>query len=375
MGLSLRDLLSAIGAEIERHRPPVMPDGTLQWIGRLTQAPRPLVDEGITDGWEIWTSGPGWIPLEHLDLERWQVDINSGKHLVVCEREEIGDISIETSISTEIVLWGPKEYAAFVGRAVLLGLVTLQSDAPLTDGVAENRVGRTGVDGESVGERGGSGGDRAAGHGSDRAHSGEHSRADDHGTGSETETSATLLPMPPAGLDLALAPVIDVQKLMLERGRSGISLRPLMFEAALWVVESNLVGPNQEIEPSRWWIIEDPLVGECSTCGHVDFLRQVPGVEVMAAQTSLDDARMRSRLSSLLDIRRAEELSKGGDEVPHSTPEKIVTGGLLRWWRVDSRDAILTRRRLLLPAWVGTMPIDGVRIVHGMTGQEYAYQG
>jgi hypothetical protein len=364
MGLALRDLLSAIGAEIERHSPPVMPDGALQWIGRLTLASRPLVDEGITDGWEIWTSGPGWIPLEHLDIERWQVDITDGKHLVICEREEIGDISVDENTGAEIVLWRPEEYAAFVGRVVLEGLVTLQPEMPF-DGAQKSGADTGGDDRD--GDRGG--GQSEIGAGVEGVLVGELEGV------SATETSATMLPLPPAGGDLALAPVVDVQKLMLERGRSGIALRPIMLEAALWVIESDLVGPNQEIEPSRWWVIEDPLAGECSVCGPVDFLRHVPEVEVMPATTSLDEARIRSRLSSLLDIRRAEKLSRGAGEFPQDSRERTVTGGLLRWWRVDSQGAILTRRRLLLPAWIGKMPIDGIRIVHGLSGEEHSHHG
>ena len=174
---------------------------------------------------------------------------------------------------------------------------------------------------------------------------------------------------------MAIAPVIDVQKLMIERGRSGISLRQIMLEAALWVVEADLIGPNQEVEDGRWWVIEDPLGDECSICETVDFLRQVPEVEVMPAKTSLDQARIRSRLSSLLDIRRAEKLSRGAGEITQDSPERIVAGGLLRWWRVDSQDAILTRRRLLLPAWIGKMPVDGIRIVHGLSGVEHSHSG
>ena len=181
--------------------------------------------------------------------------------------------------------------------------------------------------------------------------------------------------MPPSGIELALAPVVDVQKLMIERGRSGISLRPIMLEAVLWVVEADLIGPNQEVETGRWWVIEDPLTDECSICETVDFLRQVPEVEVMPAKTSLDEARIRSRLSSLLDIRRAEKLSRGTGELTQDSPESIVAGGLLRWWRVDSQGAIFTRRRLLLPAWIGKMPVDGIRIVHGLSGEEYSHSG
>ena len=366
MGLTLRDLLSAIGAEIESHSPPVMPDGTLQWIGRLTQAPRSMVDAGVSDGWEIWTSGPGWIPLEHLDIERWQVDITGGKHLVICEREEIGDISIDGGVGAEIVLWGPGEYAAFIGRAVLEGLVALQPNSPLG---GEYSHGVDQGDDSSDESSGGSG-----------VQEGTDSTAQSASSGgikveSEIEDSATLSPMPPSGIDLAVAPVVDVQNLMIERGRSGISLRPIMLEAALWVVEADLIGPNQEVEKSRWWVIEDSLADECSICEAVDFLRQVPEVEVMPAITSLDESRIRSRLSSLLDIRRAEKLSRGAEGFPQDSHERTIAGGLLRWWRVDSQGAILTRRRLLLPAWIGKMPIDGIRIVHGLSGEEHTHPG
>ena len=172
--------------------------------------------------------------------------------------------------------------------------------------------------------------------------------------------------MPPAGTDLAMSPVVDAQNLMLDRGRSGISLRPVMIRAALWVVDSNLIGPNKESESNRWWIIEDPLSGECKTSEAIEFLRQAPNVEILDSSELVDENRMRSRLSKILDVRRAEELT--------STDSGISTsGGLLRWWRIDCENAILTRRKLLLPAWIGNMPVDGIRVVHGLTGVEHEF--
>ena len=109
---------------------------------------------------------------------------------------------------------------------------------------------------------------------------------------------------------------------------------------------------------------EDPLSGDCKISSEVEFLRQAPNVEILDSNELLDETRMRSRLSKILDVRRAEELT--------STDSGVSTsGGLLRWWRVNFEDAILNRRKLLLPAWIGNMPVDGIRVVHGLTGVEH----
>ena len=121
MAIAIQDLLLSIGAELDSANPPIIPEGALHWIGRLSLSPRSMVDEGIFEGWNIWTSGPGWIPLENLDIERWIVDANEEKHLVVCERDSIGNISIDKDANNNILLWGPEKYASFVGRSVLSG--------------------------------------------------------------------------------------------------------------------------------------------------------------------------------------------------------------------------------------------------------------
>ena len=322
MAIALRDLLNAIGVELEFTNPPSIPSGALNWIGRITLSPRLMVDAGISDGFNIWSSGPGWIPLEYLDIERWLVDVDDDFHLIICERDSMEEISIESHYKRKIILWSPEKYASFVGRSVLDGKLEIRPE--------------------------------------------DHKEEKHLATQKEVETINKLMPMPPEGIELAIPPNVDAQKLMAERGRSGISLRPIMIECFLWVVDSNLVGPNDEKEQSRWWIIEDPLSQDCKVMGEVDFLRHPPDVQIITNENPLDDTRVRTLLPSLLDLRRAEQLSS--DDSGIST-----TGGLLRWWRFDSESAVLRRHRALLPGWIGNMPIDGIRILHGLSGEEYEY--
>ena len=325
MALALSDLLAAIGLEFSRSDAPQMPDGALQWLGEITQAPHLILDQGVGEGWNVWTSGGGWIPLEGLDIERWSVDVMEGKHLIICERDTMDDISIEQINGCELLLWSPQKYAEFVGRAVLSGKVSINAtnmQQGSLESTAENEV--SNVVGEL--QKG--------------------------------------LPLPPSGLELSLSPTVDVQALMAERGRSGLSLRPIQLEAALWVIESDLIGPEQQRETYRWWIIEEPISGQCTSSTEQEFLRRVPQLEVMPAENMLDENNIRTRLANLLDERRAEEISSDDSGT-------MTSGGLLRWWRIDSDSAQIIRRKLLIPAWIGNLPIDGIRIVHGLSGIEY----
>lgn len=321
MGLALEDLLSAIGAELDRANPPLTPPGALRWVGRLILSPRILDDVGIRDGHHVWTSGPGWVVLDSLDIERWCVDAPSGNHLIVCERDEMNCSSVPEISGVSVTLWSPGDYTSMIGKAVLQGDIPISSTE--SPPVVESKPAEQDL------------------------------------------PSATLptTPMPPSGIDLAVAPRVDVAQLMEERGRHGLALHPVMLDTTLWVVEGELVGPDGIRANNRWWIIEDSFTGECRAVEPFDTLHKVPNLEVISPPSHLDEAGMRHRLSALLDERRAEELSD-------TESEQTAMGGLLRWWRLDTEKSHLTRYRLLLPAWLGRMPLDGMRIVHGWSGEE-----
>lgn len=325
MGLALVDLLGIIGAELDARDEPEMPGGSLRWLGRLSLSPRLLHDAGIRDGWNLWTSGPGWIPLDDLDVERWLVDAPDGDHLLICERDECS-VRIEPKRQgSRIIMWDQRDYAALVGRAVLDGRLELDSPSAV---LAEH---------------------------SESAETTEQP-ADDKP------------PLPPEGGDLALSPTIDVAGLMLDRGRMGIALQPVLLQAHLWIVEGDLSGPDGDDESGRWWILHDPFSKSYEKMQPKEFLRQVPNIQRISSQVISDEAVIRHRISNLIDERRPEMVTS-------EASGQSASAGLLRWWRLEVEHARLRRHDILLPAWAATIPLEGRRLIHGLSGLELPFEG
>lgn len=401
MGLKLVDLLKAIGAEINSQNPPSMPSGSLSWIGLLKNSPRALAIHGVRQGCHVWTSGPGWVPLDNIDLERWIVDAPSGPHLVVCERSSIDYDSSRFSLQKNLIIWTPSDYAKVIGEAVIsegLALASLQktpvaanTGSRLSSKIDNNSPFFTeacptarpaSVDIHNIEEN-------DAFIGEFVGHSGENEvGVAREGFGTDLEIAADA--------DVSLAPLVKPHDLMEVRGRSGVALTPVMLEAKLWLVKGVLESSSKS-ENMEWWIIEDPFLETNEKVQPFEFLTIIPHLQIIDANKLISESQLIQILPSIVEERRAEPLDIDGNLQVDVTNEvglhggshggshggggdllldgevSGVGGGLLCWWKLNPDGIEIKSRRLLIPAWLAKLPIEGPTIIHGLCGKEIPY--
>jgi hypothetical protein len=327
MGLSLVELLGAVGAELSTQNAPQIPSGSLHWIGRLENSPRALAKHGIFSGCDIWSSGEGWVPLGVTEIERWLVDANQGDHLIVCQRSSIDFNTDHFSSETSLIIWTPNKYSQIIGDAVLSNELSISSPTSSADSIISTNIERT------------------------------------HPTSPTHDSLFTSLEF--GDSTISIPPVVDVHALMKERGRSGLSLNPVLLEANLWLVRGSLESAGNSAQ-MEWIIVEDSFSNTCVVTEKVTPMQTIPNISSLPAISQLSELELLHRLPALVEERRAEVLNSG-DIDSH------VSGGLLRWWRLNPQSVTVIARKIMLPAWQTKLPIEGPTIIHGISGLELPF--
>jgi len=293
----------------------------------LENSPRALAKHGIFNGCDIWSSGEGWVPLGVTEIERWLVDASQGDHLIICQRSSIDFDADHFASETSLIIWTPNKYSQIIGDAVLSNELSISSPTPPAVPIIP-----ASIDGSLP----------------------VSPTHDSPFTSLELGDSTISIP-----------PVVDVYALMKERGRSGLSLNPVLLEATLWLVRGNLESAENSAQ-MEWIIVEDSFSNTCVVTEKITPMQTIPNITSLPAISQLTEMELLHGLPSLVEERRAEVLSSGNID-------SHVSGGLLRWWRLNPQSVTVIARKLMLPAWLTKLPIEGPTIIHGISGSELPF--
>ncbi len=260
----------------------------------------------------VWHVPSDILPISATEIERWSVDAPGGRHWILSERPYDKSI-LDALKSVDVVIWGPERMARWMGEAVLAGDLIAHSPSPQN----EPRVEREKAPGNE-----------------------------------------------PIGPRTALRPLIELDSWLMQRGWEDANTSPVLLSARLWVVEGSLVGPEGDMEPSVWRIVEDPWSGSLSVHESEDELDYPPRLRTMEPPDgSWTDIRgMPPELLKLLDRRK-----QGEPELA----EGPVSSIMLEWWRLDQDSAGLSEGPLEIPGWVVVAEGSEPQVLHGRNGRLY----
>ena len=69
----------------------------------------------------VWHIPSDILPISRAELERWCVDMPSGRHWLLSQRELPGDLSTIFPAESQVVAWGPSKMSVWFGEAILSG--------------------------------------------------------------------------------------------------------------------------------------------------------------------------------------------------------------------------------------------------------------
>ena len=260
----------------------------------------------------VWHVPSDILPISATEIERWSVDAPGGRHWILSERS-FDESILDTLKSVDVVIWGPERMARWIGEAVLAGDLIAHSPSLQNEPQAERE---------------------------------------------EAQSSE------PIGPRTALRPLVKLDSWLMQRGWEDANTSPVLLSARLWVVEGSLVGPEGDMEPGVWRIVEDPWSGSLSVHEPEDELDYPPRLRTLEPlDESWTDMRgMPPELFKLLD--RRKQGAPDSDEGP-------VSSIMLEWWRLDPDSTGLSEGPLEIPGWVVDAEGSEPQVLHGRNGRLY----
>ncbi len=257
----------------------------------------------------VWHVPSDLLSLSEQELERWMVDAPTGRHWILSERELSPDSS--SFNSSDVIFWGPDAISKWIGQAVLSGEL-----------VARNPSGMP-IDDLPL---------------------------------SDPENHYNCEP-------ISLKPAFDPAYWLAHRGMEGAVITPVLLNAKLWTVSGDLVGPSQEVEHDRWFVIEDPWSARLRILDHSDRADNTPDLRTISpADISwLSEPRLHVEIRKLLEVRK-----RGSVEETDSSGH--VKSMLLETWSFRSESAQFHESALFIPGWI--IQTTG-KILHGSNGRTY----
>ena len=322
MARSLRSLFESIGATFESA--PQSVESSIECIGVLTAVPSSLSICGAEVGQTVWTTGQGWIEFRQTEFESWLVDVPAGSHLLVIERESAGIDTSESPSGVTLSVWDRAVMATVIGRAVIDGRLSLAAEQS-----AHSQREQQPTEPESA--------------------SPEDSE----------EAPSSFEQVRRATEEVLVSSNVDPSIVLEQAGFSGTVIQPALIEARFWLVSGCLIGPDAQREPKEWLILDDDYAGLLQLADDVALLDTPPALERLAQRKASSESELRLRLPTICDERRHQQIE----------PTGTGKGSLLRWWRLDTDSLEIDRRTALLPCWSVATPLDGLQLIHGISGE------
>ena len=307
----IRDLLKQLGAVLEA-APPHVPCPGINLLGVLSRPPATQSSPTLAMGTHVWHAHDGWAPLDNLEIERWLVDANPGKHWLLSERS----LRLEhrpTRAGVEYEVWGPERFAQWLGNAVLNG----DLNATVPSNVIQSE---------------------------------------------DVEELEYTDPVPIELGPTALRPQVELEPVLDKLALIHAEHRPVLLSARIWTVTGILRGPENAAERGWWELIEDPFSGEFLQLEGLEKLDFIPNLERIEPDVWPEQSQVAPHLAKMCEERRHYVVTE-------SSGASQVQGSVLHWWKLDPSSAEMTPRLALLPAWQIRIPERGLALIHGLNGQ------
>ena len=260
----------------------------------------------------VWHIPSDIFPLSRAELERWCVDMPSGRHWLLSQRELPSDLSSIFPTDSQIVAWGPSKMSVWFGEAILSG--DLEVSLPNEYGFKKN---------------------------SDTS-------------SPENEVNEIRL----------VEAVINLDSWLLQKNLENALTSPVFLEGKIWEVKGEIVSPEGVSERETWMIMEDPWSPNLSIFEDKENNYATPNLRIMAPPQErwMKREQLISKLPSLLDARRQGESEHR---------ENSVRSIMLEWWRVDLESITIRTIGAVFPAWI--LNVEGREdvLLHAINGRTY----
>ena len=278
--------------------------GVAERVPELGETPGSMV--------HVWHVPSDILPISVTEIERWSVDAPGGRHWILSERP-FDETILAPLKSIDVVIWGPERMARWIGEAVMGGELVAHLPSPQNQPQIER-------DKVSI-----------------------------------VESASDMT---------ALKPLVDLDSWLMQRGWEDVNTSPVLLSARLWIVDGFLKGPEGDMEPGTWSIVEDPWSGTLSVHEPEEELAHPPRLRLIEPPNgSWSDIRaVPSELLKLLDRRKQGE--PDSDEGP-------VSSIMLEWWRLDPDSTNLSDVQLVIPGWVINAEGSESQALHGRNGRLY----
>ena len=260
----------------------------------------------------VWHIPSDILPISRAELERWCVDMPSGRHWLLSQRELPGDLSTIFPDDSQVVAWGPSKMSVWFGEAILSG--DLKVSLP-----------------------------------------------DEHEVKTNSETPS---PEYESSEIRLVEAVINLDSWLVQKNLESALTSPVFLKGKIWEVKGEIVSPKGDSERDIWMIIEDPWSSNLSLFEDKEKNYATPNLRIILPPEKrwMKREQLISKLPSLLDARRQGESEQS---------ENSVRSIMLEWWRVDLESLTIRTIDAVFPAWMLHVAEREDVLLHGINGRTY----
>jgi len=321
MHSSVEELFSSLNVKFDIRDLP-SPIAEIKCIGKIIHSSELVENLGAKKDQYVWSTGPGWIDFSKIELEAWLVDVPEGDHILIVERQSNVNIPYKCPNGVKIELWGREKLALLIGYSVLEGNKEIEQTI-----IVE-----------------------------------KESNIDQIETEEELETIFSKISRSDK---ICIKPEINPLDTLELQGVSQAPCQPVLLEVCFWLIRGSLNGPENAKEEREWVVLEDKFSNKFSLQEELSYISKIPNVPILQISGKHGDEKLRKNLEELCDERRHESISTS----------ELNSGKLLRWWRHDKKSIECNLKMVFIPSWLFISPIEGKKIIHGLTGEILDYKG
>ena len=260
----------------------------------------------------VWHIPSDILPISRAELERWCVDMPSGRHWLLSQRELPGDLSTIFPADSQVVAWGPSKMSVWFGEAILSG--DLKVSLP-----------------------------------------------DEHEVKTNSETPS---PEYESSEIRLVEAVINLDSWLVQKNLESALTSPVFLKGKIWEVKGEIVSQKGDSERDIWMIIEDPWSSNLSLFEDKEKNYATPNLRIMLPPEKrwMKREQLISKLPSLLDARRQGESEQS---------ENSVRSIMLEWWRVELESLTIRTIDAVFTAWMLHVAEREDVLLHGINGRTY----
>tara|TARA_B100001758_G_C18380328_1_gene596839 strand:+ start:579 stop:1562 length:984 start_codon:yes stop_codon:yes gene_type:complete len=315
------DLFSTLGVQFDTLQSP-SEIAEIRCYGVIRDLPEFMENMGAKKGQSVWTSRSSWIEFSKNELEAWLVDVPVGDHIIIVESQNDVEISYQCPSGVTLELWGKEKLALLIGYSVL--------ESKNLEYLKEGKEKEQKKDIEDT-----------------------------------VEKIESIFQKIKRKSQICIKSHINPNDSLDLLGISQAPCQPILLELCFWLVNGNLIGPENNVEEREWIVLEDNFSEEITLQEDLSFISSIPNLPILKIPLKNSLEKIQNNLNNLCDERRHESISTS----------ELNSGKLLRWWKLDKKSIECSSKSVLVPSWLFISPIDGKKIINGLNGKVLDYKG